>query len=279
MATESDTIRILFLGTGAADWPIPYRPAVNETQDGTIRGYSSVVIDNRILIDAGATVPDAIRHFSADVNRFTDILLTHTHADHCDVDAIRRLLSQRRGNNTVNLWAHPSALAKLPEIEGLCQCSIEVGETFKLTGITVTSLAANHDVREETALHFLLQKPQVSVLYATDCAWFLKPTWARLMEAHLDAVIWDATCGETHGDWRIFEHNSVDMIKLMRQTFEKQDVLSPRSKIFLTHMARTLCDPHDEMTRKLVPQGLIPAYDGLAVSICHDADPKGAPNE
>jgi len=267
MTTGSDSIQILFLGTGAADWPSPYPSPVNQTQPGATRGLSSVLIDDSVLIDCGPTVPDAIRHFGVNADRITDILLTHTHADHCDLDAIRRLLCERRAKQPVNLWAHPSALAALPEIDGICRCDAPVGDTFTLHDITITSLAANHDVDEQTALHFQLQKPAASLLYATDGAWFPRGTWSHLMQTKLDAIIWDATCGESPGDWRIFEHNSVDMINIMRQTFTKQQVLSPRATIYLTHLAKTLCAPHDEMTKRLAPQGLIPAYDGLTVSI------------
>ena len=268
MISNSENNSILFLGTGAADWPAPpYGTAMKETQNGAMRGYSSVIIDGQLLIDCGATVPDAIDHFGVDINRITDILLTHTHPDHFDIDAIRWLISIRNGKNSINLRAHPSALSKLPEIQGICQCATEVGETFNLPSMTATSLAANHDVADETALHFLLQKDGVSILYATDGAWFLKNTWAYLMKTVLDVIIWDTTCGETKGDWRIFEHNSIDMINIMYQTLATQGVISPRTKIFLTHMSKSLCAPHDDMTKRLASQGLIPAYDGLTVSI------------
>ena len=38
-----------------------------------------------------------------------DILLTHTHSDHCDLGAIRRLASPGNRRDPIGLWAHPSA--------------------------------------------------------------------------------------------------------------------------------------------------------------------------
>ena len=260
-------IEILFLGTGAADWPVPYCPPADRTQVGAVRGRSSVLIDGQVLIDCGATVPDAIRHFGVDTRGINDILLTHTHGDHCDVDAIRHLVSQRNCDRSVNLWAHPSALTGLPEIDGVCRREVEVGETAELPAVAATALEANHQVGDETPLHFLLRKPRVAALYATDGAWFLKSAWTCLKEVKLDAIIWDATCGETRGNWRIFEHNSIDMINIMRQTLEEEGVLFPRTTIYLTHLSRELCAPHEEMANRLVPQGLIPVYDGLEVTV------------
>ncbi len=268
MATNSDSIDLLFLGTGAADWPVS--AISNGTPDRAVRGHSSAIVDGHVLIDCGATVPDAIHRLGVDVDGITDVLLTHTHADHFDVAALRALVSQRTVTSPVNFWAHPSALEKVPRLGGIRPCPAEVGSTFSVLSLTVTALAANHVVDSETPLHYLLRKPKTAVLYATDGAWFLKSTWVRLRKTHLDAVVWDATCGETRGDWRIFEHNSVDMIRLMRHALLKQGVLLPHAQIFLTHMARTLCAPHDDMAERLVPEGLVPAYDGMAVSVRPD---------
>jgi phosphoribosyl 1,2-cyclic phosphate phosphodiesterase len=276
MPINSDSIKILFLGTGAADWPAPNYPATIDTPSGTSRGFASVLIDAHILIDCGATVPDALHHFGADVNAITDILLTHTHADHWNINALQQLLAQRTSTNPINLRAHPSALSLLPQILGVNECPVVVGQTVSLPKMKITVLEANHDVGPETALHFLLEKPAASVLYATDGAWFLKNTWEQLRSRVLDAVIWDAACGETRGDWRIFEHNNVDMIKIMRQTLVKQGVLASDARIFLTHMSRGLCAPHDAMTQKLAPQGLTPAYDGLEITVFRNA--KTRPN-
>lgn len=258
---------VLFLGTGAADWPESYAPCPHGGR-GDVRGYSSVLIDRRILIDSGSTTPCAIKRFGVDPSSITDILLTHTHRDHCDMDAIRHLASLRaREEGAIDLWAHPSALSTLPHVPGVRQCPAEVGEAFALASLTATGLAANHPCGRETALHYLLRKRESSLLYATDGSWLLNSTWLYLKEHVLDAIVWDATCGESQGDWRIFSHNSVDMIRLMRQTLEREGVLPARGRIFLTHMARTLCASHAKMTERLAPQGLIPAYDGLEVSV------------
>ena len=272
MTTDSDAIGLLFLGTGAADWPAPNRPAPGEAQAGRVRGLSSAIVNDRILIDFGATVPDAFSHFGENANRITDILLTHGHADHCSSEALGRLISQRETADTVDLWAHPTALARFADVDGVCRHAIDVGQTVVLHSVAVTALAANHLVEGETPLHFLLQKSGASVLYATDGAWFTRPTWTLLRELNLDAIIWDATCGETQGDWRIFEHNSIDMIHIMRQTLMKEGVLSPASQVYLTHMSKGLCAPHEEMTKRLLPRGLIPAHDGLSISISGKAE-------
>jgi hypothetical protein len=61
------------------------------------------------------------------------------------------------------------------------------------------------------------------------------------------------------------------MIEIMRQTLVTDGVLSPISLVYLTHMSKGLCAPHKEMVERLVPRGLIPAHDGLAISVSGSA--------
>jgi phosphoribosyl 1,2-cyclic phosphodiesterase len=114
---------------------------------------------------------------------------------------------------------------------------------------------------------FLIEGAARSVLYATDGSWLLANTWNTLRKKRLDAIIWDATCGEGSGDPRIFSHNDMTMIRHMNQTLKQQGVLKPDSKIILTHIARKLHPPHAVLEKRLLPEGLIPAYDGMSVML------------
>ena len=86
-----------------------------------------------------------------------------------------------------------------------------------------------------------------------------------VMKKQLDAIIWDATMGEVTGDPRIFGHNDLTMIRHMNQTLASQKVLKLDAKIILTHIARNLHPAHDVLEKRLLPEGLIPAYDGMSV--------------
>ena len=104
-----------------------------------------------------------------------------------------------------------------------------------------------------------------SLLYATDGSWLLTSTWRYLQKKRLDAVIWDATIGEEAGDYRVFEHNDLAMIRHMNQTLKNRKIIGSDTKILLTHMARTLHPTHNQLEERLLPEGLIPAYDGMSV--------------
>jgi hypothetical protein len=67
------------------------------------------------------------------------------------------------------------------------------------------------------------------------------------------------------GDYRICEHNDLTMIRHMNQTLKNRKIVKPDAKIMLTHMARTLHPSHNQLEKKLLPESLIPAYDGMYV--------------
>ena len=109
--------------------------------------------------------------------------------------------------------------------------------------------------------------PEKCFLYATDAGWLLNRTWIYLRKKRLDSIIWDATMGEVTGDPRIFGHNDLFMIRHMNATLASQKVLKPDAKIILTHLAQKLHPAHEQLESRLLPEGLIPAYDGMSVAL------------
>lgn len=95
----------------------------------------------------------------------------------------------------------------------------------------------------------------------------MKPVWLELRKSQLDAIILDATIGEIEDDRRIFDHNSLPMIRLMLNTFKRYGVLKEGAYVLLTHMARTLHPSHDEVNKALAAECITPAYDGLYICL------------
>ena len=87
------------------------------------------------------------------------------------------------------------------------------------------------------------------------------------MKLKLDVIVWDGTIGDQPGDYRIFEHNSIPMIRLMNQTLRANGVYRDSTRIILSHLARTLHPEHRELTGILGIEGLEPAHDGMLLEI------------
>ncbi len=239
-------LELFFLGTGAANWPKSYPPLNQKLSRGQVRGTSSMLVNGHILIDCGYTVLDVMKRYDVNPAAITDILLTHTHADHLHEDSLLEIANSRDGDlGPLKFWGDPEALKKVPDSDRIEKRPIGLEQSFNIDGLGITGLESNHQVAgsKETCLIYLLEGATRSVLYATDGAWLRTNTWNYLHKKRLDAIIWDATCGEASGDYRIFSHNDMTMIRHMNHSLVKGKVLKPDAKIILTHIARKLQPP------------------------------------
>ena len=265
---------VMFLGTGAADWP---NPAATLGFDGSSRACSSLLAGRGVLIDPGPHVLTALRRANYPFNAINTILLTHTHSDHCDSETIEQLANCSDRTERLRFYGHLSALARLERLDSLDYRHMTVGQTLCDDGVEILALEAHHGTVDptEVPMHYVLRYGGVSVLYATDGAWLLKSTWDHLCAftksagKPLDIVIMDATIGDGFdGDPRIFEHNNLNMVRIMASAMRNMNVVGPNTPILLTHLARTLHPDHKTLQKALLEQGdhLIAACDGMIIS-------------
>lgn len=220
-------MKITFLGTGAADW--------KREKHGTMPGFrrnSSVLIDDCLLIDPGADVPDALRSFGKDAQKIRFILNTHRHKDHyCE-----------------------------QTVFGLEQAAfypMRAGEVQTFGGYTVASLPANHATCEG-AVHLIVSDGERSLFYGLDGAWLTYDEVAAIKSRGVDLAVLDATIGDVPGDYRIFEHNNLAMVIEIKQSLEKYV-----GRFVISHMARTLHTSQEELALRMKPHGIDVAFDGL----------------
>jgi len=269
-STHTEKTEIMFLGTGAADWPLSPNDYDKDALPSDFRRFSSALVNNNILIDCPQHVPATLKSFKLNPLAITDMLLTHSHSDHLDSAALHKLAGAKSRKAPLRVWAHAGALAKIPAGADIEKHTVTIGRPWQLGPFTVEALAANHILgkSQEKGLHFLIRSSSSTFLYATDGAWFLGNTWYRLRSVHLDAIIIDATIGDAFdGDYRIFEHNSIAMIRMMMQTFRHEGVINDRTKIILTHLAMTLHPRHSQLQKSLQKENLIAAGDGMRFTL------------
>ena len=134
--------------------------------------------------------------------------------------------------------------------------------------VCVTGLYANHD-ENAAPQHLLFEIDGKRVLYATDGGWVVNASYnfLRQQTPTLDALILDCTCGDYEGEWRIGEHNSIPMIRLMLPSFRKVKIIDDQTKVYATHLAPSLHKPHDETVEIMKEIGVSVAYDGLEIEI------------
>lgn len=263
-------LRMRFLGTGAADW--------NGRDDrGELRRLSSVLLDNKILIDFTPTdedmIPTGVKPEA--------IFYTHSHGDHYNPAAALRLGLKKvfLGGTWIDRAREDFAKAaketnlKVPEI-----VSLSPSDRVTICGMTLTALPANHatgDLKEQT-LMYLIEKQAVRVLYATDTGG-IPAIAARIVgiDPHakgkpITGLVMEATMGmgtEGDEDFRIFTHSSVGtVLRTTHMLLDKGRYIPAEGQpVYLTHLARTLHGTQAELDATL-PKPLKAAYDGLEVN-------------
>ena len=253
---------LLFLGTCAADFSPRLRGDCRDRFDPDARRSSSALLDGRYLIDCGPHTPDALAIAGADAKAVTDLFLTHTHADHFDPANIVSLAA--RTKNGLRLWVSEDAV--LPEMKGVTVTRMEKFVPYAVTeGLTVTGLKANHD-KNAAPQWLLFTVGNKKMLYALDGAWYVNETYYSLRNAGLDLLVADATVGDYDGDYRIAEHNSIPMLRLLLPSLRTFGVVGEETRVFLSHLAPSLHRSHTETETIAASFGALVARDGLRVT-------------
>lgn len=206
---------------------------------------------------------DALRIAKVNLSKITDIFITHFHSDHYNAGHIGKIA--KASKNGVRVWVR--ADAKTPDIEGVEWKYMQKGTPYSIDeNMTVTGLLANHD-EDFFPQHLLLEMEGKKIFYALDGAWFLNETYYALKNAQLDLLVLDCTCGDYEGDYRIGEHNTIPMIRLMLPSLKRWGAIAQNTQVYVTHIAPSLHKPHDEIAEDFQKDGVGVAYDGLTLFI------------
>ncbi len=223
-------MKITFLGTGAADWQ---KEDLKKLK--FFRRYSSLLIDDTLLIDPGEYVPEALKTFKKNPEKIRYIINTHDHSDHYCEETVAFL-------------------------SGAELFSFKAGETKKVGKYTITALPANHSVK---TVHFVIYDGRKRLFYGLDGAWLTYEETEAIKEKFVDYAVFDATVGNVPGDYRIFEHNNLNMVIEMKKSLEKHI-----GRVCISHLAKTLHKtPHSVLARNMKKQGIEVAFDGYETEI------------
>ena len=254
---------ILFLGTCACDYSPLLQTTYKDAFDKNARRSSCALINGRYLIDCGEHCLDELRIANIDLAQITDIFVTHLHSDHYNVKCISKIA--KAGNRTLRVWVRTGAkVIAISNVEWKLmqkETQYAVDENIKVTG-----LPANHN-ESVYPQHILLEIEGKKIFYALDGAWFLHETYYALKNAKLDFLVLDCTCGDYEGDYRIGEHNSIPMIRLMLPSLKKWGTIVENTQVFVSHLAPSLHKSHEETVEILQKDNICVAYDGLSIQL------------
>lgn len=251
---------LLFLGTGAADWLIEESGEENKE----IRRNSSALINGELMLDCGPHVFHYQKYVGGEdlFDKVKYLLITHDHSDHMNPDNIRALAD----HHPMTVICDEYTQQEVGTHPGITYLTNKPYERIQAEQYQILPILANHDVvtmGNRQAVHYIITMPDgKNLFYGLDGAWFLRPSWETMKEYHFDVMVLDCTVGDSP-DWRLFEHNTIPMLRTMIEEIRRIGMLAPGGHLVASHLARTLHLDHASTAAILDKEGMETAYDGL----------------
>jgi phosphoribosyl 1,2-cyclic phosphodiesterase len=194
-------MEILLLGTGAADGiPNPFCACLTcaDYRDrGELRTPTSVLIDNRLLIDPGPEAPRQVSRLGRTLLSCTTMLVSHAHSDHLD-PAVLLHRSWVTGGPLHLIGPAPviewSANWLSPTQTSVRFSTLTAGQVIETDGYTIRALAANHHAYTG-ALCYAISDASSTLLYLTDTGLLPAETVAAVAGVAVDLILLEETFG------------------------------------------------------------------------------------
>ena len=255
------SFEILFLGTSACEFSPRLETDLKDKFDFDARRSSAMLINGSTLVDCGIHTVESLGIAGVPLSEITDIFITHLHRDHYQPHNIQKIADAKK--EPLRLYVREGA--DVCEYKNVIVTYMKPFESYTAGELSFTGMPANHDP-DYAPQHFIIERNGKSVFYGCDGAWFLHDSFKFLRKKHLSLAIFDCTVGDYVGDFRMGEHNSIPMIRLMLPSLKTVEAIDDNTKIMISHLAPSLHKSHKETSEIISDFGTV-AYDGLTVEI------------
>jgi phosphoribosyl 1,2-cyclic phosphate phosphodiesterase len=278
-------MQVRYLGTGAAEgYPALFCSCSNcryaRTNGGKdLRKRTSALIDGELLIDVGPDLMAAAFAYQLELDKVRWVLQTHSHSDHLLESNFMCREDGFLGTQPAwwDMFGSERSLAPVAAQEAFKQRKVTLHpvkdfETFSVGPYTVTALRARHDMTIDP-LFYVIRKAGKTLLWANDTGPFWPETWQALDALAQKGEVFNAACIEattgTHDAVapEIGGHMSIKTCGETHKELRRRGLLTEASQCYAHHFSHHATPPHYELTALLAPYRVLPAYDGLLLTL------------
>ena len=272
-------MKIKFLGTAAAEGVpalfcnCPACTHAKKVGGRDVRTRSQALIDESLLIDFPADTYLHIINYGLDLEKITDILITHSHSDHFYIDDILMRLngfSNFDDSKKLNIYANQAVCKKLNENKYMQKLQsngivkviyIEPFKSLDIGGYKVTSLIADHDSKEDSLI-YLIEKQGKALLYAHDTGYFPEKTMKYLerSDIHIDFATFDCCYSLNHYEKG---HLGFDEVMVMKQRLCDVGVIDQSTICCVNHFSHNGALSYENMSAHTAKYGFLTSYDTM----------------
>lgn len=287
---------MIFLGTGAAEC-VPNifcgcrvcQEAMASDDPREKRGRSAFLLNDRNLIDYGPDIVNSCIRFRCPLQNLRNIFVTHSHADHWDWTTFENMTMTLTGMPYLRVFLSqealdgfdllrqiyeplrlPSVLKKQPKYREHYEfIPLKPFETYDIDEMKVTPLPTTHPghFNGEHAQNYLFEKPEHSLLYASDTGPYPEENYEFLCEKHLDTFILEGTFGAVPPQDPT-RHLNAERASAMIHRLISLGTVDDRTAVYITHIGHKGQLTHREYEQRMEAEfgpSVRIAYDGLSV--------------
>jgi adenosylcobinamide kinase/adenosylcobinamide-phosphate guanylyltransferase len=249
-------VRIRVLGSGAADgWPNPWCSCAScgaALAQGIVRIQTSVLIDDRLLVDLGPAGPQAAVRQGVSLKAVEAVLVTHRHADHHFPKAwVWR--SWADGTRPLTVLAPPLVLAAASFDPTVTAREAVPGGVHELAGFVVRVLEAEH--QDDAVLYDITGPDGGRLLYASDTGVLPESMVQAVKDRAFDVVLLELA------GLPIPSHLTLDTWPAQVERLRAVGAISETTHVLAVHVGHHN-PPPDELDRRLATLGARAARDG-----------------
>ena len=276
-------MKIKYLGTGAAEG-IPALfchckvcSYARKMKGRNIRTRSQVLIDNELLIDFG---PDTLIHsikYDIELANIYYCLITHTHDDHLYVEDLKARRRSRAnllpGTPVLNVYGGQGVYNELKPLDdgyitkdkSVLFHLIKPYNSYKIGLYEIHPLPAIH--KSEEPYVYIIQKSNVSILYAHDTDYFDEKTWQYIEHKKIifDIVSLDCTEGKKHIEYT--GHMNFEKMQVFCKKLREIEAIQESTIIVANHISHNGLINYDEAVSIGEKLGFVVSYDGMEIEI------------
>ena len=249
-------MRITMLGSGSSDgWPNPWcscRSCASAAEQRVVRGQTSVLIDDRLLVDIGPEAPRAALRQGRSLASVAAVLVTHGHLDHHFPQAWvwRGWSADPRPLTVVAPLRVLEAASFDPTVTAL---PVTPGDVVEVAGYTVRVLSAEHPA--PAVLYDITGPDGARLLYATDTGVLPPATVEATTGRAYDVVLLELT------GTPIPSHLDLDSWPQQLDRLRAVGAVTAQTQVVAVHLGHHN-PPPAELDRQLAALGATAARDG-----------------